>query len=343
MEMRVLGRSGIEVSPVGFGCWPIGGLIIEDGRSVGWGDVDDDESVRALHLAMDLGVNFFDTADVYGRSEEILGRAFAWRRERVVIASKFGRTYDRQRHAITGVDLSTAHLRRALEGSLRRLRTDVIDLYQLHVGDCPPDVAAELRDELETLVQQGKIRAYGWSTDSLDSIKLFGEGPYCAACQQHLNVLEGDRELAAYCAGSGLASILRGPLAMGLLSGRYGRTSAPLPDDDVRGAGHGWVDERFPDGRPDRGMLATLDAIRDVLASDGRSLVQGALAWLWGLGEHTIPIPGFKGLRQAEENARAMEFGPLTSDQMTEIDTILRRRRGVPVLADGAGRSVEGE
>src|SRR5215212_1527673 len=100
MFTRQLGRSGITVSAVGFGCWPIGGLIIENGKSVGWGDVDDDESIRAIHLAIDLGVSFFDTAEVYGRSEDVLGRALAGRRDQVVIASKFGRAYDRQRHAI---------------------------------------------------------------------------------------------------------------------------------------------------------------------------------------------------------------------------------------------------
>jgi aryl-alcohol dehydrogenase-like predicted oxidoreductase len=323
MEKRVLGRSGIEVSALGFGCWPIGGEIHVGDRSAGWGAVDDEESVRAIHLAMDRGVTFFDTGDVYGRSEEILGRAFAGRRHRVVIATKFGNVYDRERHTITGTDLSTMHLRRALEGSHKRLRTDVIDLYQLHVGDCPPEVATELREELEHLVGLGKIRAYGWSTDILDNIALFNKGPNCAACQHHLNVLEGSRELVSYTAENGLASVLRGPLAMGLLSGRYTASSDPLPDSDVRGAGHEWVHNKFPGGRPDTVLLNRIEAIRDILTSDGRTLVQGALAWLWGLGGHTIPIPGFKGLKQAEENAGALEFGALTASQLAEIDALV--------------------
>jgi len=105
MFTRELGRSGIRVSALGFGCWPIGGLIIEDGKSVGWGEVDDDESVRAIHRAIDLGVTFFDTAEVYGRSEEILGRALEGRRDTVVIVSKFGRAYNRERHEIGQNDL----------------------------------------------------------------------------------------------------------------------------------------------------------------------------------------------------------------------------------------------
>jgi aryl-alcohol dehydrogenase-like predicted oxidoreductase len=322
MFTRQLGRSGIVVSAIGFGCWPIGGLIVENGRSVGWGAVDDDESIRAIHRAIDLGVSFFDTAEVYGRSEDILGRALSTRRDRVVIASKFGREYDRERHAIGGNDLRPASMRRSLEGSLRRLQTDYIDLYQLHVGDCPAEQAAALRDELEQVVREGKIRAYGWSTDHLANAAMFAEGPHCSAIQQHLNVLEGNLELLAFCEAQGLASINRGPLAMGLLAGKYNAASA-LPGSDVRGAGHAWV-RVFPDGKPNSAELARLAAIRDILTSGGRTMAQGALAWLWGRSPNTLPIPGFKGMRQAEENARAMEFGALTPVQMAQIDGILQ-------------------
>jgi len=114
MDTRQLGRSGIVVSAVGFGCWPIGGPSIEEGKSVGWGHVDDAESIRAIHRAMDLGVTFFDTAEVYGRSEDILGRAFTGRRHQVVIATKFGRTYDRERHSIGPADLRPERMRASL-------------------------------------------------------------------------------------------------------------------------------------------------------------------------------------------------------------------------------------
>lgn len=321
MFTRQLGRSGIEVSAVGFGCWPIGGLIIQDGKSVGWGAVDDDESIRAIHRAMDLGVTFFDTAEVYGRSEDILGRAFAGQRDRVVIATKFGRTYNRERHEIGVNDLRPESMLRSLEGSLRRLNTDYIDLYQLHVGDCPADQALALREALEILVQEGKIRAYGWSTDILENAHLFAEGPHCVAIQQHLNVFGGNEALLAFCEAQHLASINRGPLAMGLLTGKY-TTGSALPADDVRGAGHSWM-QLFPDGTPHLEALEKLDAVREILTSGGRTMAQGALAWLWGRSENTIPIPGFKGMQQAEENARAMDFGPLTPDQMAEVQSLL--------------------
>jgi aryl-alcohol dehydrogenase-like predicted oxidoreductase len=323
MFTRQLGRSGIMVSAVGFGCWPIGGTIIENGRSVGWGAVDDDESIRAIHRAIDLGVTFFDTAEVYGRSEDILGRALAGQRDRVVIASKFGRAYDRQRHAIGADDLRPESMRRSLEGSLRRLGTDYIDLYQLHVGDCAADQALALRNALEQVVREGKVRTYGWSTDRQQNAAIFAEGPHCSAIQQYFNVLEGNAELLAFCEAHNLASINRGPLAMGLLTGKYTSASA-LQADDVRGAGHAWM-RLFPAGTPNPAELERLAAIRGILTSGGRTMAQGALAWLWGRSPNTIPIPGFKGIHQAETNARAMEFGPLTPAQMAEIEQILQR------------------
>jgi aryl-alcohol dehydrogenase-like predicted oxidoreductase len=323
MLKRKLGHSGIEVSAVGFGCWPIGGAILEFGKQVGWGAVDDEESIRAVHRAIELGVTFFDTAEVYGRSEDILGRAFEGKRDKVVIATKFGRRYDRERHDIGEIEVGREAMRRSLEGSLRRLKTDYIDLYQLHAWDCPTEQALEVREALEAGVKEGKIRAYGWSTDRIENARLFAEGEHCSAIQQALNVFDGNEALLAFCEAQHLASINRAPLAMGLLTGKYGRGVA-LPTDDVRGAGHGWV-WYFPDGTPNPDALKKVDAVREVLTSGGRTMAQGALAWLWGRSPNTIPIPGFKGLRQAEENAKAIEFGPLTPEQMADVQSILQR------------------
>lgn len=327
MFTRSLGRSGIPVSAVGFGCWPIGGMILEFGKPVSYGAVDDAESIRAIHRAIDLGVTFFDTAEVYGRSEDILGEAFVGKRDQVVIATKFGRSYDRTRHDIGPIDVSLASLRQSLEGSLRRLRTDTIDLYQLHAWDCAAEDALAVREELEVLVQAGKIRSYAWSTDQLENVRLFAEGPHCTAVQQHFNVFEGNAEILAFCEAHHLASINRGPLAMGLLTGKY-TPQSQLAAEDVRGGAHGWV-AMFPDGKPNTSYLKKLAAIRDILSSGGRTLAQGALAWLWARSPVTIPIPGFKGIQQAEENARAMDFGPLTADQMTEIERLLHSEEGV--------------
>jgi aryl-alcohol dehydrogenase-like predicted oxidoreductase len=290
---------------------------------VGWGEVDDRESIRAIHHAMDLGVNFFDTANVYGRSEDILGRAFEGRRDKVVIATKFGKIYDPEHHDLSKRDCSPENMRKSLEISLRRLKTDVIDLYQFHLWECPLEEAAVLRDALEDVVKEGKIHGYAWSTDNLDYVKVFAEGPHCIAVQQNFNVFGGSEDILAFCEAHNLASINRGPLGMGFLTGKF-TSESQLPKQDVRGAGHSWM-TLFPDGKPNPEYLEKLAAIRDILASNGRTVAQGALAWLWGKSENTIPIPGFKNVQQADENVRAMDFGPLTNDQMHQIDQILGR------------------
>lgn len=314
---RTLGRSGIAVSGLGMGCWAIGGPAWRDGTPIGWGDVDDAESVRAIHKALDLGVTLFDTADIYGagHSERVLGQALAGRRHQVVIASKFGQLFDEATRQAIGRDASPAHIRRACDASLRRLGTDYLDLYQFHIGDYDLARAAEVRETLEALVAAGKIRAYGWSTDDPARARLFAEGPHCASIQQRLNIFDGNAETLAVCEAANLASLNRGPLAMGLLTGKFTAEST-IAENDVR---FGWD---FKAGTQAE-RLKKLDALREVLTQDGRTLAQAALGWLWARSEKTIPIPGFKTAAQVAENAAALRFGPLAPSQMQEIERLL--------------------
>jgi aryl-alcohol dehydrogenase-like predicted oxidoreductase len=175
MLTRTLGRSGITVSALGLGCWAIGGPMWRGERPVGWGTVDDAESLRALRRALDLGVTFFDTSDAYGcgHSERLLGQALAGQRERVVIATKFGNVFDEQTRHITGADASPDFIRQACEASLKRLQTDYIDLYQFHLGSYDLAQAGSVRDTLESLAAAGKIRSYGWSTDDPARARFF--------------------------------------------------------------------------------------------------------------------------------------------------------------------------
>ena len=320
--MRVLGRSGIEVSAVGFGCWAIGGPFTRDGSPVGWGEVDDSESAAALRRALDLGITFFDTADVYGtgHSEQVLGRALAGHRDEVVIATKFGNTFDPVRREITGADASPGHIHQACRDSLGRLGTDRIDLYQLHLGDLPASQADDAMAALEDLVSAGLIRGYGWSTDDPERAAQFGKGAHAVAVQHEMNVLADDPDMLAVCDAFDLASVNRGPLAMGLLTGKYG-AATQVPADDVRGAAP-WM-RYFTGGRPDPSWLARLDAVRDVLTSGGRTPAQGALGWLLARSPRTVPIPGIRTVAQAEQNAAALTLGPLTPAEMTEISQLL--------------------
>ena len=329
---RTLGRSGITVSPMGMGCWAIGGAWTLTGTPAGWTGIDDAESIRAIHAALDCGVNFFDTAANYGagRSERILGQAVQGRRTKVVIASKFGYRVDEQTRAVTTYGTpeedsdAAGHLREDLENTLRRLGTDYLDVYLLHIWGHGIDRALEARDVLERLVEAGKIRTYGWSTDRADAVRAFSTSPRCAVVEQQLSVLDGNSELLALCEEWNLASLNRGPLGMGLLTGKFSPAST-FGDDDVRR--HAAWHPGFRNGTPTRDWLDQLDSIRAVLTAGGRTLAQGALAWIWARSPLTVPIPGFKTVAQVEENCGAMRFGPLAPDQMREIDRILGRSR----------------
>jgi len=322
---RTLGRSGLQVSAMGLGCWAVGGpwdwLTHQGGKGpVGWGDIDDEESVRAIHCALDYGINFFDTAANYGtgHSEQIVARALTGKRDQVVLATKFGFSVNEAEKYVTPYkDDHLSHVRAECEASLRRLNTDVIDLYQLHVWDYPVEKVPAMVELLESLVKDGKIRYYGWSTDSVEGARLFAKGKHCVAIQHDLNVVLDAPEMLKLCEELNLASVNRSPLARGALSGKYAKDTV-FPQNDVRTDKWSWDHFFAP-------TLDQLDAIRAILTSNGRTLVQGALAWIWARSETTIPIPGFKTVAQIEENARAMELGPLTPDQMKEIETILGR------------------
>ncbi|MCJ7823810.1 MAG: aldo/keto reductase [Anaerolineales bacterium] len=323
---RALGRSGIEVSAVGMGCWAIGGPFWSGETPLGWGDVDDEESILAIHAALDRGVNFFDTANVYGagHSERVLGRAIAGRRSSVVIATKFNALFDETTRQVTGADASPGGIRKACEESLHRLGTDYIDLYQFHDNDYSPEKAAPVRETLEALVQAGKIRAYGWSTDFVDKAEIFAQGPKCTAIQLQLNVLDDNPTMIAFCEKLNLAAINRGPLAMGLLTGKY-TPATQVAANDVRGVkSPGWM-KYFTEGKPNPEWMSMRDAILEILTSEGRTVAQGALAWIWARSPQTLPIPGFRTVKQVEENTGAMEYGPLKPEQMSKIEEILGR------------------
>jgi aryl-alcohol dehydrogenase-like predicted oxidoreductase len=329
MQKRTLGNSGIEVSALGFGCWAIGGPFWAGTQPLGWGEVNDEESIQAIQRSLELGVTFFDTADVYGagHSERVLAKALSLalkgKRDQVVIATKFGNVFDETSKQITSSDASPAYIRASCEASLRRLETDHIDLYQLHTGDLNLEAAIEARETLEQLVNEGLIRAYGWSTDDPTRAELFAAGEHCVSVQHQLNVLEDNPAMLETCERLNLASINRGPLAMGLLTGKFS-SEIKLQASDVRAISPDWM-AYFKNGVPNPEWLVRLEAIREVLTSNGRTLGQGALAWIWARSPKTLPIPGCRTVAQAEQNAKSLEFGPLTTAQMLEISRLLIR------------------
>ncbi len=327
---RTLGRSGIAVSSMGLGCWAIGGTWTLNGRPAGFTGIDDAESVRALHAALDLGVTLFDTAANYGcgHSERILGRAVKGRRSQVVLVSKFGYRVDETAKAVTPYGQTeeesapACHIRSDLTRSLDRLGTDYLDVFLLHVWGLTLERALESREVLERLVEEGKIRTYGWSTDRTDAVRAFSTLPGASVVEQQFSVLDGNGELLALCEERNLASLNRGPLGMGSLTGKLAPGST-FPEEDVRR--HASWHPAFQDGKPSREWLGRLESIREVLTSGGRTLAQGALAWIWSRSGNAIPIPGFRSAKQVEENCGAMPLGPLSQEQMSEIDRLLGR------------------
>jgi aryl-alcohol dehydrogenase-like predicted oxidoreductase len=311
---RSLGASGITVSPIGFGAWAIGGPAYRDGNPIGWGEVDDDESIAALHAAFDAGITFVDTANVYGagHSERVVGRAIVGRRDELVIATKFGNVFDEETRQATGTDASPSGIRAQCDASLARLGIETIDLYQFHLGSFDPVQAVEVVETLDELVEAGKIRCFGWSTDDPERIAVFAQSPHCASAQVHYNVVDDNPAIVEAIEGHGIAGVNRGPLAMGTLTGKFDR-STTFSSDDVRSRFD------FETGKEAK-ILDALAGIRELLCSDGRSLAQGSLCWLLARSAHFVPIPGIRTVAQARENAGAISYGPLGDETMATIE-----------------------
>lgn len=322
MDMKTLGKSNIRISAVGFGAWAIGGQWTFDGHPGGWGDTDDAESARALAAAFEAGITLIDTAANYGagHSERMVGQAIKNRRDKVVIATKFGFDVDEVAKRVAFFrepDLILHDIQASCERSLRNLETDFIDLYQFHQPEFPTHRIDELLAKLEDLVTQGKIRTYGWSTGTVSLAEKFAtQGAHVTAIQHPANVLEPAADMFAFTAKAGLTSLIRSPLLMGFLSDKY-NTDTQFIETDIRKRG-------FPPESIAR-IVANRLKIREILASDGRTVAQGALAWLWAQGEQVVPIPGIRTEAQARENAGAMAFGPLRPEQMRSIEELLGR------------------
>jgi aryl-alcohol dehydrogenase-like predicted oxidoreductase len=323
MDTRRFGRSGWNVSAVGLGCWAIGGPFWRESEGVrgpmGWGDVDESESIRAIHRGLDLGVTLFDTANNYGtgHSERVLGRALRGRPEDVVVATKFGSVFDeasQTHYDDRELPMTREAIGEACEASLRRLRRETIDLYLLHHGEYDIDGAPQVVEILEELVAAGKIRAYGWSTDDPARARVFAEGPHCTAIEFRMNLTWPAAEMLRVCGELDLACVIRSPLNGGILTGKF-RADSTFPENDER---HG-LD--FGEGRA-AFRLAQVEQLRGVLTRDGRSMTQAALSWILTLSDRTVPIPGFKTVAQVEELIGTADLPPLDEDQLELVDEL---------------------
>jgi aryl-alcohol dehydrogenase-like predicted oxidoreductase len=307
MRYRTLGATGLVVSEIGFGAWGIGG---KTPGATSYGPTSDDASRDALRRAFDCGITFYDTANVYGdgHSETLLGEVFRTRRDRVIVATKAGRPVYAERP-----DYSGAELRRSLEGSLRRLGTDYVDLYQLH--DPPPAV---LRDgdtlaTLDRLRAEGKVRAVGVSVRSPDDGLAVVRDHGILAVHVNLNLIDQrarENGLLALAAERGAGLIARTPLCFGLLSGRVA-PDALFDPSDHRSA--------WPRPQIARWAEASRLFIAAVAARERQTPAQLALRFCLSFPGVSTVIPGMLTAAEVEENAAAADLGPLGADDLAEI------------------------
>ena len=325
--IEIMGQS---IPRLGMGCWAIGGPFFAGADPLGYGAVDDAQSVRAIHAAVDLGIRLFDTADVYGagHSEEVLGQALHGRDD-VLIATKFGLRFDSATRQVTGPDPSPAYVRLAIEASLRRLRRERIDLVHLHLNGLTPEEAGPIFAALDEVRKAGTIGAFGWSTDFPASAEAMADRPGFVSVQHAMNLFVDAPSMLGVVERHGLVSFNRSPLAMGLLTGKF-EADAAAPADDIRRNTYEWM-AYFKDGRAVPAYVERLDAVRDLLQTDGRTLAQGALAWLWAKSERTLPIPGFRSVAQVRDNLGALDKGPLSAEVMQAIEAAIDREpEGAP-------------
>ncbi len=310
---------------LGMGCWAIGGPFHSGGTPLGYAATDDDESIRAVHAAVGAGIRFFYTAAVYGagHSERLLGRALHGRDD-VFIATKIGFRFDETRREVLGEACEPDDVGPAIDASLRRLGRDHVDLLLLHLNSFPVDAALAVFDEIDRAVDAGKVSAYGWSTDFADRAAAVAARPHLAAIEHSANVLYSAPDMFPVVERHGLLALNRSPLAMGLLTGKFPAGRRVVGDDDVRSNDFDWMDW-FKDGQAASRPAAQLDSIRDSLQHGGRTLAQGALAWLWARSPNALPIPGFRTVIQVEENTAALQLGPLPPFVMAEIETLIDR------------------
>jgi aryl-alcohol dehydrogenase-like predicted oxidoreductase len=314
MQRRRIGPDGLEVGAVGLGCMPMS-------HGYGLADQDDAESVRALHRAIDLGVTVLDTADIYafGRNEELVGRALAatgtdqGRRDDVVLATKLGLVpgEGRYRYRNNG---RPDYVKQACDRSLRRLRTDRIDLYQLHRVD--PEVPIEQTwGAMAELVGAGKVRALGLSEVGVAELERAQAVFPVTSVQSELSLWTRDpvAEVLPWCLDHGVGFLAFSPLGRGFLTGTV--DVAKLGRDDFRAANPRFTAEAAEQN------ARLLEPIRSVADRHGSTLAQAALAWVLAQGPHVVPIPGTKRVKYVEENSAAAEI-VLTAEDIAELDAL---------------------
>ncbi len=325
MKTRTLGRSGPEVSAIGLGCM---------GMAAFYGQASDEAQATAvIHRALDLGVTFLDTAEMYGphTNELQVGKALADRRDRAFVATKFGIGYNADRTALK-VDGSPANVRRAIEGSLQRLGMDHVDLYYLHRVD-PDTPIEETVGAMGELVKEGKVRFLGLSEAAPGTLRKAHATHPITALQTEYSLWsrEPEDEILATVNELGIGFVPYSPLGRGFLSGDI-KSIDDLAADDFRRTNPRFMGENF------RKNLDLVDAVAAIAADKGVTPAQLALAWVLAQGEHLVPIPGTRRIRTLEDNAAAADI-VLSAEDLSRIEAVFPKGAAQGERYAPAGRS----